>query len=387
MKTRNIRYATLLLAVALSLNVSAQKNVLKAFEKLKESKGVTIVNSMREQGWENESAALAWRYNMVEFKLSKVYGASLQMRELQAAFERDRQDPDVTYFGEMRGLPENASEEDKAKYKKTVVRYNVKDDPIVLGANTTYNVLVLRSKSQRANHRIVVATEWKQDGQGNVTGSLYEIEGPKDYVRATTERGDMAVPYMVADTLRADTLVEDLKADYIHADFITRMTFYRDHYTGEPNGMNDALLVDMFNFVRVRVDGLITDNERAVGCAIVEEMEQRDAPSPTHRSLIANCKKALAIQSEVVDEQLIADRINSYYQEWRNESTYAQQDKILNRMSEYICSQADKGMSDTAFNTVVRGLGTWKSRCTVYAQKDFIADLLLTIERKQNGAQ
>ena len=139
MKTSNIRYAAILLATLMSLNLSAQKNVLKQFEKLKTAKGVTVTNSSREQGMEDESPALSWRCNVVEFKVSKVYGASLMMKELQAAFEQDSQDPDVTYFGEMKGLSERATDEERAKYKKTIVRYNAKDDPIVLGANTTYN--------------------------------------------------------------------------------------------------------------------------------------------------------------------------------------------------------------------------------------------------------
>ena len=384
MKTSNIRYAAILLATLMSLNLSAQKNVLKQFEKLKTAKGVTVTNSSREQGMEDESPALSWRCNVVEFKVSKVYGASLMMKELQAAFEQDSQDPDVTYFGEMKGLSERATDEERAKYKKTIVRYNAKDDPIVLGANTTYNVLVLRCKSGRVNHRIVVATEWKMDAQNNVVGSLYEIEGPNDFVRtATASAADEEADLMEVDTLTAD--MEDVG----RIDFITRMTFYRDNFTLMYNPSNSALVTDMFNFVRARADELTTD-ERSVGRAILDEMAGDRAVSAAALSylrMIDYCKGVLTPKGGAVDERLVLERLDSYFQEWRKETVYNEQMKIFNRMAEYIRAQQEKGLSENTFNRVVKVLGNWKSSCTVYNQKEFISSLLTSMEKKQNGAQ
>ena len=384
MKTSNIRYAAILLATLMSLNMSAQKNVLKQFEKLKAAKGVTITNSSREQGMEDENQALSWRCNVGEFKASKVYGASLMMKELQAAFEQDSQDPDVTYFGEMKGLSERATDEERAKYKKTIVRYNAKDDPIVLGANTTYNVLVLRCKSGRVNHRIVVATEWKMDAQNNVVGSLYEIEGPNDFVRtATASAADQEADLMEVDTLTAD--MEDVG----RIDFITRMTFYRDNFTLMYNPSNSALMTDMFNFVRARADEL-TANERSVGRAILDEMAGDRAVSAAALSylrMIDYCKGVLTPKGGAVDERLVLERLDSYFQEWRKETVYNEQMKIFNRMAEYIRAQQEKGLSENTFNRVVKVLGNWKSSCTVYNQKEFISSLLTSMEKKQNGAQ
>ena len=384
MKTSNIRYAALLLAAIMSLNMSAQKNVLKQFEKLKTAKGVTVTNSSREQGMEDESQALSWRFNVVEFKVSKVYGASLMMKELQAAFEQDSQDPDVTYFGEMKGLSERATDEEKAKYKKTIVRYNVKDDPIVLGANTTYNVLVLRCKSGRVNHRIVVATEWKMDAQNNVVGSLYEIEGPNDFVRtATASAADEEADLMEVDTLTAD--MEDIG----RIDFITRMTFYRDNFTLMYNPSNSALMTDMFNFVRARADEL-TASERSVGRAILDEMAGDRAVSAAALSylrMIDYCKGVLTPKGGAVDERLVLERLDSYFQEWRKETVYVEHMKIFNRMAEFIRAQQEKGLSENTFNRVVKFLGNWKSSCTVYTQKEFISSLLTSMEKKQNGTQ
>ncbi len=362
MKTSNIRYAAILLATLMSLNMSAQKNVLKQFEKLKTAKGVTVTNSSREQGMEDENQALSWRCNVVEFKASKVYGASLMMKELQAAFEQDSQDPDVTYFGEMKGLSERATDEERAKYKKTIVRYNAKDDPIVLGANTTYNVLVLRCKSGRVNHRIVVATEWKMDAQNNVVGSLYEIEGPNDFVRtATASAADQEADLMEVDTLTAD--MEDVG----RIDFITRMTFYRDNFTLMYNPSNSALMTDMFNFVRARADEL-TANERSVGRAILDEMAGDRAVSAAALSylrMIDYCKGVLTPKGGAVDERLVLERLDSYFQEWRKETVYVEHMKILNRMAEFIRAQQE----------------------TVYTQKEFISSLLTSMEKKQNGTQ
>ena len=384
MKTSNIRYAAILLATLMSLNMSAQKNVLKQFEKLKTAKGVTVTNSSREQGMEDENQALSWRCNVVEFKASKVYGASLMMKELQAAFEQDSQDPDVTYFGEMKGLSERATDEERAKYKKTIVRYNAKDDPIVLGANTTYNVLVLRCKSGRVNHRIVVATEWKMDAQNNVVGSLYEIEGPNDFVRtATASAADQEADLMEVDTLTAD--MEDVG----RIDFITRMTFYRDNFTLMYNPSNSALMTDMFNFVRARADEL-TANERSVGRAILDEMAGDRAVSAAALSylrMIDYCKGVLTPKGGAVDERLVLERLDSYFQEWRKETVYNEQMKIFNRMAEYIRAQQEKGLSENTFNRVVKFLGNWKSSCTVYTQKEFISSLLTSMEKKQNGTQ
>ena len=384
MKTSNIRYAAILLATLMSLNMSAQKNVLKQFEKLKTAKGVTVTNSTREQGMEDESQALSWRCNVVEFKASKVYGASLMMKELQAAFEQDSQDPDVTYFGEMKGLSERATDEERAKYKKTIVRYNAKDDPIVLGANTTYNVLVLRCKSGRVNHRIVVATEWKMDAQNNVVGSLYEIEGPNDFVRtATASAADQEADLMEVDTLTAD--MEDVG----RIDFITRMTFYRDNFTLMYNPSNSALVTDMFNFVRARADELTTD-ERSVGRAILDEMAGDRAVSAAALSylrMIDYCKGVLTPKGGAVDERLVLERLDSYFQEWRKETVYVEHMKILNRMAEFIRAQQEKGLSENTFNRVVKFLGNWKSSCTVYTQKEFISSLLTLMEKKQNGTQ
>lgn len=384
MKTSNIRYAAILLAILMSLNMSAQKNVLKQFEKLKTAKGVTVTNSSREQGMEDENQALSWRCNVVEFKASKVYGASLMMKELQAAFEQDSQDPDVTYFGEMKGLSERATDEERAKYKKTIVRYNAKDDPIVLGANTTYNVLVLRCKSGRVNHRIVVATEWKMDAQNNVVGSLYEIEGPNDFVRtATASAADEEADLMEVDTLTAD--MEDVG----RIDFITRMTFYRDNFTLMYNPSNSALMTDMFNFVRARADEL-TANERSVGRAILDEMAGDRAVSAAALSylrMIDYCKGVLTPKGGAVDERLVLERLDSYFQEWRKETVYVEHMKILNRMAEFIRAQQEKGLSENTFNRVVKFLGNWKSSCTVYTQKEFISSLLTSMEKKQNGTQ
>ena len=384
MKTSNIRYAAILLATLMSLNMSAQKNVLKQFEKLKTAKGVTVTNSSREQGMEDENQTLSWRCNVVEFKASKVYGASLMMKELQAAFEQDSQDPDVTYFGEMKGLSERATDEERAKYKKTIVRYNAKDDPIVLGANTTYNVLVLRCKSGRVNHRIVVATEWKMDAQNNVVGSLYEIEGPNDFVRtATASAADQEADLMEVDTLTAD--MEDVG----RIDFITRMTFYRDNFTLMYNPSNSALMTDMFNFVRARADEL-TANERSVGRAILDEMAGDRAVSAAALSylrMIDYCKGVLTPKGGAVDERLVLERLDSYFQEWRKETVYNEQMKIFNRMAEFIRAQQEKGLSENTFNRVVKFLGNWKSSCTVYTQKEFISSLLTSMEKKQNGTQ
>lgn len=375
MKKSNIRFAALLLATAMSLSVSAQKNVLKAFEKFKNSKGVIITNTVREQG--KTSTMSPWRCNIVEFKFFKGEGVLSKTKELQDAFEQDSQDADVTYYGQMKGLPANASEAEKAKYKKTVVRYNDQDDPIVIGENTTYNVLVLRSNSkEHPGNRIVVATEWKMDDRSSYCiGNLYEIEGPQDFVRTSYDPVVNAV-----DTAYVDSA-------YWQDPFITRMTFYRDNFTPMYNPKNTALMTDMYNFVRARADGL-TENERSMGRAILDEMSGGRAVSAaalSYMRMIDYCRNELSPKGGLVDERLVLERLDSYYQEWRKETVYNEQMKIFNRMAEYIRAQQEKGLSENTFNRVVKVLGNWKSSCTVYNQKEFISNLLTSMEKKQNG--
>ena len=383
MKTRNIRYAALLLAAIVSLNMSAQKNVLKAFEKFKNSRVVTITNTVREQGKTSTSAP--WRCNICEFRFFKGEGVLSKMKELQDAFEQDSQDGDVTYYGQMKGLPENASEAEKAKYKKTIVRYNDQDNPIVIGENTTYNVMVLRSNSkEHPDNRIVVATEWKVDNNSSYcVGNLYEIEGPKDFVRTAV---DFAIEQV--DTAYVDSIGNvAMNGSYDNVDFITRMTFYRDNFTPMYNPKNTALITDMYNFIRSRADGL-TYNENAVGCTILNEMAGNRAVSAAalrYLRTIDYCKNMLTMKREPVDGKLVSDRLESYYQEWKRESFYSEQQKILNRMAEYIRIQQDNGMTDEVFNWVVKFLGHWKSSNGNYSQKEFISGLLITLERKQNG--
>lgn len=375
MKTSNIRYAAILLATLMSLNMSAQKNVLKQFEKFKNSKGVIITNTVREQG--KTSTMSPWRCNIVEFKFFKGEGVLSKTKELQDAFEQDSQDADVTYYGQMKGLPANASEAEKAKYKKTVVRYNDQDDPIVIGENTTYNVLVLRSNSkEHPGNRIVVATEWKMDDRSSYCiGNLYEIEGPQDFVRTSYD------PVVNA----ADTAYVD--SAYWQDPFITRMTFYRDNFTPMYNPKNTALMTDMYNFVRARADGL-TENERSMGRAILDEMSGGRAVSAaalSYMRMIDYCKGVLTPKVGAVDERLVLERLDSYFQEWRKETVYNEQMRIFNRMAEYIRAQQEKGLSENTFNRVVKVLGNWKSSCTVYNQKEFISNLLTSMEKKQNG--
>ena len=372
MKTRNIRYAAFLLAAIVSLNMSAQKNVLKAFEKFKKSKGVTITNTVREQG--KTSTLHPWRCNIVEFKVIPGAGYVTMTNELRAAFEQDSQDTDVTYYGQMKGLPENASEAEKAKYKKTIVRYNDEDDPIVIGENTTYDVLVLRSNSkEHAGNRIVVAVEWKLDGKsGSWKGNLYEIEGPSDFVRTAT----------------ASTSGEGMGQD----DFITRMTFYRENYTFSDRAEDRALLVNMLDYLTFYAP-TVSENEKAIARNILREMEQGQdgAVSPgivMNQNLIAQCFQVLDPNAAGrVDGALVLERLDSYYKEFRRETIISMQQQILNRMAEYIRAQQDKGMSDATFNKVVKILGDWKSSCTIMTHKQYISNVLQNLERKQNGIQ
>lgn len=362
MKTRNIRWAALLLAAAMSLNVSAQKNVLRAFEKFKASKGVTIINSTHEQGQEDDSPAQSWRCNVVEFKVWKGSGITFKMKALQAAFEKDSHNKDVTYFGQMRGLDENASEEEKAKYKKTTVRYNTKDAPVVIGENTTYNVLVLRCKSKRVNYRIVVAMEWKLDAQYGCVGTLYEIEGRNDLVKATTV-----------------SAADDEKGG---DDFVTRMTFYRQSYNNKDDAENMALLLSMLDYMSTHATHA-TDNEKGVAKAVLGEMHH-STDIMMHRGLIDQCQKVLeGCASNEVDKPLI-DRVEEFYNEWKAETYIPVKEKILKRMVAYVRARESYGISDATFETLRKRLVGWKMECAYVPHRELIDRFLESLERSHD---
>ena len=103
--------------------------------------------------------------------------------------------------------------------------------------------------------------------------------------------------------------------------------------------------------------------------------------------MIDYCKGVLTPKGGAVDERLVLERLDSYFQEWRKETVYVEHMKILNRMAEFIRAQQEKGLSENTFNRVVKFLGNWKSSCTVYTQKEFISSLLTSMEKKQNGTQ
>lgn len=373
MKTRNIRCAMLLVAAALSLNASAQKNVLKAFEKFKTSKGVTIKNTTKEQG--DNNTATPWRCNVVDFKVWKGSGMTFKMKALQEAFEKDSKDKNVTYFGQQQGLDENATEEEKGKYKKTSVRYNATDSPIVIGSNTAYNVLVLRSTSkEHPDNRIVLATEWRLDEQYGCIGTLYEIEGPSSLVRANT---------VAADTLKYEGSVTYAAGD----DLIARMTFYRDTYDSQhPDTYeNNALLLNMLEYLSSHAADA-TENEKAVALAVVEDMSQNTTVI-MHKGILKHCQHVLeGMNWKEMEKNMksIEERMDSYIQEFRETTYIPEKEKIIKRMQSWLRGQ--QNMDDATIEMVRDRLLEWKKNCTYIPNSEQIGNVLKELERRnQNG--
>ena len=371
MKTRNIRFATLMVAVALSLNVSAQKNVLKAFEKFKTSKGVTITNTTHEQGQEGESAAQSWRCNVTEFKVWKGSGMTAKMKALQEAFEKDSRDQNVTYYGQMKGLDENATEEEKAKYKKTSVRYNNTDAPVVIGSNTAYNVLVLRCKSKQVNYRVVVAVEWKMDVQYGYVGTLYEIEGRNNLVRANTVSA---------------AGVEDVgSVTYPNDNLIDRMTFYRDSYDYQKPDTpeNTALLVNMLDYLSSHAADA-TENEKAVAYAVVKDMKYNSMVE-MHKGILEHCVRVLDNADKVAVAQDALKRLDDYHNEFKRTTYVPERTKIIKRMESYLRGLQVLEMNQATFDAVREKLLNWKQDCTYIPNSELIGRVLQSLENKYNG--
>ncbi|MDE7455849.1 MAG: hypothetical protein K2M96_03985 [Prevotella sp.] len=368
MKTTNIRCATLVVATALSLTVSAQKNVLKAFEKFRTSKGVTVTGST----CESEKSPMAWRCNIVEFKVAGGAGTApawqaAKMEALQRAFEKDSHDKTVTYFSQMEALGEKATEEEKARYKKTTVRYNATADPIVLGANTSNNVVVLRCKSKHSIYRTVVALEWRQDEQNGCVGTFYEIEGHNDLVRANT--------VSAAD--------DEKGGDNI----IARMNFYHDNYTGEETTANKALLLNMLEYLSSDAT-YATEREKGIAETVLRVMAAATT-SKIQQGIMEQCMQGLrhlkaAAPTGSASRNEIMARLELYYQEWKSERVYASQKQVRQRLTEYLLKH--KLDADT-FAVVHKGLLKWCNEMIVYAEKDEMHKLIAELERRYDNGQ
>lgn len=361
MRTSNIRCAVLVAAAALSLNVSAQKNVLKAFGKFKTSKGVTITNSTRET-----ASDLQWRCNVTEFRVFKGAGITSKMTALQQAFEKDSRGKNATYFTQMKGLDENATEEEKARYKKMTVRYNTTDAPVVIGANTDYDVLLLRCRSNPGDFRIVVAMEWRLDEQYNCVGTFYEIEGQNSLVSTSTISA----------------------ADYEKGgdNIMARMNFYRSNYTGEETTESNALLLNMLEYLST-VATHATEEEKNVARTTMLVMGEETSVE-MQKGILLQCIQALnglptsAPNTEAAQNEVVA-RIFSYRQEYCNERVYSERDEILKRLKEYLSKQT---LDATTFPLVRDAILSWRESMTIYDHREQLARALGELERRYDDA-
>lgn len=361
MRTSNIRCAVLVAAAALSLNVSAQKNVLKAFEKFKTSKGVTVTNSTRES-----ASDLQWRCNVTEFRVFKGAGITSKMTALQQAFEKDSRGKNATYFTQMKGLDENATEEEKARYKKMTVRYNTTDAPVVIGANTDYDVLLLRCRSNPGDFRIVVAMEWRLDEQYNCVGTFYEIEGQNSLVSTSTISA----------------------ADYEKGgdNIMARMNFYRSNYTGEETTANSALLLNMLEYLST-VATHATEEEKNVARTTMLMMGAETSVE-MQKGILLQCIQALnglptsAPNTEAAQNEVVA-RIRSYRQEFEKEKTICEKDDILERMKKYLSKQT---LDATTFSLVRDEILEWRTNVKTCDHRDQLAWVLGELERRYDDA-
>lgn len=96
MKTRNIRWMMWLLMMAMVVSASAQKNVLKAFDKMENAKEVVVkkvsnkTNDLRMPG--------RWRCNVQEFHIPKAEVARKHIARIDEAFSKDSKKENVTYY-------------------------------------------------------------------------------------------------------------------------------------------------------------------------------------------------------------------------------------------------------------------------------------------------
>lgn len=364
MKTRNIRWMTLLLAVAMTVGASAQKNVLKAFDKMERAKEVVVkkVNNKTNDTRVPER----WRCNVQEFHISKAEAARKHIARIDDAFSKDSKKDNVTYYIRMYALGEKPTDKEKDAYKKIIIKCDNASEEVVIGSDPSYHVIAMCFQSvTSAALRSVMALEWKQEPGYGYSVRTYEIEG--QIVSLKEE------PFFNWNTRHWRPAKTESSKD----DVTTRMHFYRDTFDGEDNSENSALLLNMTEYLNTNWSKM-SEVEQKMVIAILQEMSNR-SKSKMHRDLIGQygntLKNGKGGNSDVIK------RLELYVMDFHKSKVYNQQFKILESMRNYAKKLSKEGIDEKTINEAYELLIQFKYSVKVYNQQVMISDIISILEK------
>ncbi len=361
MKTRNIRTMMLALVAAMAVNVSAQKSVLKAFDKMKDSKGVVVKKIIGATSPEPGK----WRSNVVEFQIPKMEDARKYIARIDEAFDKESQKGNVTYYTRMKALGENSTDQEKEAYKKIQVKCDLISMPVTIGLDPSYHAVVLRFHTD-AHHRTVVAMEWKMGPGFGCQGRLYEIAGENESLWEEPHFNPFN-PYNPVP------MKKEQRTDNI----TTRMHFYRDTYNGEDNSDNSALLLNMTEYLNDNWEKA-SETEQNMILLILQDMAGR-SKAKMHSDLINQCSsslKASGVNSDVVR------RIELYIEDIKACITTYQKNEVLGQVKSYVSTQVRNGMDAKTANAVYEKLILMKKAVTTAYQRNEVADIVRLLEKE-----
>ena len=364
MKTRNIRRMMLVMVMAVATGASAQKNVLKAFEKTSESKDV-IVNK-RNNVRSHEPGA--WSSDVTEFHIPNVKEARKHIARIEEAFTKDSKKGNVTYYTRMKALAENATAAEREAYKKIQVKCDHVSIPITIGIDPSYDAIVLRCQPGAPNmSRTVVAIEWKITPGYGCQGRLYEIRGKNEslWEEPSFNPNSFLPPYQVP-------VIEKRKDD-----IVTRMHFYRDTYDGKDNSENSALLLNMTEYLNTNWEKA-SESEQNMVKLILQDMAGR-SKAKMHRDLINQCERSLKETKGV--EREIVRRIELYIKDFRACTSLLQRNEVVEQVYKFVSTQVKNGMDTKTANEVYERLLQLKNSATSLLQRNRVAETIALLEK------
>lgn len=361
MKTRNIRWMVLMLVAAIATDVVAQKSVLKAFDKMKDSKGVVVKKIIGATSPEPGK----WRSNVVEFQIPKMDDARKYIARIDEAFTKESQKGNVTYYTRMKALSERSTDQEKEAYKKIQVKCDLISIPVTIGMDPSYHAVVLRFHTN-AHYRTVVAMEWKMGPGFGCQGRLYEIEGMNESLWEEPH-------FPLFNPYNPVPAKKEQRTDNI----TTRMHFYRDTYDGEDNSDNSALLLNMTEYLNANWEKA-SETERNMILLILQDMAGR-SKAKMHRDLINQCERSLKETKGV--EREIVRRIELYIKDFRACTSLLQRNEVVEQVYKFVSTQVKNGMDTKTANEVYERLLQLKNSATSLLQRNRVAETIALLEK------
>ena len=361
MKTMNIRWIMLMMALAMTTGLSAQKNVLKAFDEVKRDKGVVVEKVIIKK---DDTPFTLYDYNYMELSIPKKSDVAKYMSKLYKAFVKDSENKNTTFYREIPPLGYNATSEDKVSRQKISVQYVSHLPPVVIGEDPSYETIILRSRVKNPTKRMVVCMEFKRRGTEGMSLKLYEIMGDnfnlvEENISVLDERHEFPQPQPRKD------------------DIVTRMHFYRDNFNGEDNSDNSALLLNMTEYLDINWEKA-SESEQNMVMLILQDMASR-SKAKMHRDLISQRVNSLKTSKEVIVMGTnVKQRIALYQKDYLATTSQLQRSDILDNLKSYVESLKKMEFDGRTINDVYDELISFKKKVNSQLQLSNLTDIIRT---------